>query len=172
MTKTRATRTGPSWGVLALATAIIASTSVPHIAAAQSADRVWAQCTLTPTAVTELITSMTNSDTANRLGAKRVAFVVIYSLEGNDGQPLSGVTDPEGSHTGPVICRNTTVATGGLTSTPTSVLQTDNIPSSGGGTVDVLDVENALVLRYRESGTLRKRYCHTVDANEDCFLLR
>jgi hypothetical protein len=145
-----------------MATAFIASTSVPDIAAAQSnptADRVWAQCTLTQAEVTAL----TNRMTGTGLGTpKTVAFVVIYSFQGNDGQPLTG-----GGFTGPVICRAPGVNIG-------QVLQTDNIGTTG-DPVDVLDVENAIILRYQESGPplgpVEKRYCHTVDANTDCFRL-
>jgi hypothetical protein len=154
MTKTRSTRIGAACGALAIATAF-ATTSVPDIAAAQSnptADRVWAQCTLTQAEVTAL----TNRMTGTGLGTpKTVAFVVIYSFQGNDGQPLTG-----GGFTGPVICRAPGVNI-------QQVLQTDNI-----GTSDVLDVENALILRYQPDGSsVEKRYCHTVDANSDCFRL-
>jgi hypothetical protein len=147
-----------------MATAFIAGTSVPGSAAPPSnptADRVWAQCTLTSAEVTAL----TNRMTGTGLGTpKTVAFVVIYSFQGNDGQPLTG-----GGFTGPVLCRNTAVVP-----SIDQVLQTDNIGTTS-APVDVLDVENALILRYQESGPplgpVQKRYCHTVDANTDCFRL-
>ena len=163
MTKTRSTRIGAACGALAVATASIASACIPGVAAAQSAptaNRVWAQCVLTSDAVTALKSSMTSTGLATD---KKIAFVVIYSFEANDGQRLSGTTTPEGPHTGPVICRNTT-------DTPAvsidQVLQTDNI-----STTNVLDVENAIILRYGTTN-VEKRYCHSVDANTDCFRLR
>jgi hypothetical protein len=144
---------------LAIATAFIASTSIPGIAAAQQADRVWAlDCTLGNDTVDGLEQDMAAAG-GNRLGTPTVAFVVIYSFQGNDGQPLSGVTDPEGPHTGPVICRAPGVNIN-------QVLQTADIP-----TTNVLDVENAIILRYGTT-SVEKRYCHTVDANSDCFRLR
>ena len=82
---------------------------------------------------------------------RQVAFVVIYSFEGNGGQQLT-----DGRFTGPVICRAPTVSI-------EQVLQTDNLP-----TTNVLDVGNALTLRYGTTN-IKNRHCLTVDANNDCF---
>jgi hypothetical protein len=161
MTKTRSTRMSAAYGALAIATASMASASFPGVAAAQQpqANRVWAECTLNSgegaiDTITGLLEDMGASST--QLAPSEVAFVVIYSLQENDGQPLTG-----GGFTGPVICRNTEVAPD-----VDQVLQTDNIP-----TTDLLDVENAIILRYGTTN-VEKRYCHTVDANTDCFRLR
>jgi hypothetical protein len=159
MTKTRSTRIGAACGALAIATASMASACFPSVAAAQSAptaDRVWAQCQLSIDTVNQLVADMDAADTSNRLtlDPEQVAFVVIYSFQGNDGQQLTA-----GGFTGPVICRDTGVAIN-------QVLQTDDI-----STTNVLDVENAIILRYG-TANVEKRYCHTVDANTDCFRLR
>ena len=47
-------------------------------------------------------------------------------------------------------------------------------PSTGADSVDILDLEEALILRYApnfegEGGDPEKRFCHTVDENTDCF---
>ena len=166
MTKTRSPEAWRLDGAFALVAALIASISVPGIVAAQSIpreNRVWAGCTLSPSAVTALTDSMS----ANQLGTpKQVAFVVIYSFLENDGQPLS----TGGGFTGPVLCRNTAVAPN-----ISQVLQTDNLGTAG-APVDVLDFENATILRYQASGAtpgpVQKRICHSVDASSDCFNLR
>jgi hypothetical protein len=150
MTKTRSTRMG-ACAALAMATASIASTSIPSIAAAQEPDRVWAlDCTLSDGTEQGLKDDM--DDASNRLTDERqVAFVVIYSFEENDGQQLTA-----GGFTGPVICRAPGVSID-------KAQQTDDIPRT-----NVLDVENAIILRYGTTN-VEKRYCHTVDANADCF---
>jgi hypothetical protein len=151
-------------GALALAMAATIATSTAFAqSGAPTADRIWAQCVLHSDTVNALINDMTNSPQGNRLGtAKEVAFVVIYSFQDNDGQPLGA-----GGFTGPVLCRNTTVVPNVATTLQTASIGTSSRP------VDVLDVENAFILRYQESGTtnIEKRFCHTVDANSDCFRL-
>jgi hypothetical protein len=123
---------------------------------AQTADRVWADCELSPDTVNALLGHV-GGLTSNNAGSQEVAFVVIYSISNdNNGQPV-GTRD----FTGPVICRNTAVV--GI---PTPAQQTDPI-----GTVDILDAASAFLLRYRDGGTLRNRLCHTVDSTTDCFLI-
>ena len=153
MTKTRSTRIG-ACAALAMATASIASTSIPSIAAAQEPDRVWAfDCTLSDGAEQGLKDDM--DDASNKLtDGRQVAFVMIYSFEENHGQQLTA-----GGFTGPVICRAPGVSID-------QVLQTDDIP-----TTDVRDVENAIILRYGTTN-VEVRLCYTVHAGEDCFWLR
>jgi hypothetical protein len=153
MTKTRSTRIG-ACAALAMATVSIASTSIPSIAAAQEPDRVWEECKLNSgeseiNTIQGLLDDMEAS--SEQLAPSKVAFVVIYSFEENDGQQLTA-----GGFTGPVICRAPGVNID-------KVQQTDDIP-----TTNVLDVENVIILRYGTTN-VEKRYCHTVDGNADCF---
>jgi hypothetical protein len=152
MTKTRSTRIG-ACAALALATASIASTSIPSIAAAQERNRVWGlDCAFSDDTEQALRQHMNENAAPERLTPERqVAFVLIYSLEGNGGQQLT-----DGEFTGPVICRAPGVNID-------QILQTDNTPRT-----DVLDVENALSVRYGTTN-IKNRYCLTVDANNDCF---
>jgi hypothetical protein len=156
MTKTRSTRMG-ACAALAMATASIASTSIPSIAAAQERDRVWAlDCTLSDDTVEALKKHMNDAAPEKLTGEGHVAFVVIYSFEENGGQQLT-----VGGFTGPVICRNTDVVP-----EIDQVLQTDNTP-----TTDLRDVANAIILRYG-TANIEQRYCYTVGAKQDCFHLR
>jgi hypothetical protein len=133
-----------------MATASIASTSIPSIAAAQEPDRVWAlDCTLSDGTEQGLKDDMASERLTDE---RQVALVVIYSFEGNGGQQLT-----DGRFTGPVICRAPTVSI-------EQVLQTDDIP-----TTDVLDVGNALTLRYGTTN-IKNLHCLAVDANNDCFV--
>ena len=151
MTKIRSTRIG-ACAALAMATASIASTSIPSITAAQERDRVWAlDCTLSDGSQQALIQDMNEAGLERLTGQRQIAYIVIHSFEENGGQQLTA-----GGFTGAVICRPPTVNID-------QVLQTDNIP-----TTNVLDWGNALTLRY---GTTNIKNCHcfTVDANNDCF---
>jgi hypothetical protein len=140
-----------------MATASIASTSIPSIAAAQERDRVWAlDCTLSDDTVEALKEHMNDAGLERLTGDRQVAFVFIYSFEENGGQQLTA-----GGFTGPVICRNTDVVP-----EIDQVLQTDNTP-----TTDLRDVANAIILRYGTTN-IEQRYCYTVGANQDCFHLR
>ena len=149
-----------------MAAALIASLSVPGTAAAQSnptADRVWAGCTLNQTEVDALINRMTASSGGNQLGTpKQVAFIVIHSLQENNGQPRTA-----GGFTGPVICRAPGVSIN-------EVLQTTTIPSSG-SPVDLLDQQSGMSVLYRDpAGSTspadnKKRFCWTVTSFADCF---
>jgi hypothetical protein len=142
---------GRSLAAAALAAALLIGVS--GAALAQTADRVWADCQLSPETVTSLLGDV-GGIASNNAGSQEVAFVVIYSISNeNNGQPVE-----TRDFTGPVICRNPAVV--GITATQ----QTDPI-----GTVDILDAASAFLLRYRDGGTLRNRVCHTVDSNTDCF---
>ena len=90
-----------------------------------------------------------------------IAFVVVYSLNNdNNGQPLAGAA------TGPVLCADPTV-----TGTPAETTADAQIPPEG--TVDIRDSSEAFLLRYEASGTTEAetRFCHTTNANVDCFQL-
>ena len=116
-------------------------------------------CNLSSTTVNSL-----RSDVASGIGSAagdvEVAFVVVYSINNdNNGQPVATGT------TGPILCTNATVVNRETTD------QTTQIPSSG--TVDIFDSSEAFILRYQHSGAseAESRFCHTVNANVDCFHL-
>jgi hypothetical protein len=93
----------------------------------------------------------------NRIqGDAQIAFVVVYSLQENDGQAVQAPGGASG-FTGPIISRNPAL---GITEPD----QTATLNS-----VDILVAEEAFVLRHQSGGTIRKRFCHSVDANTDCF---
>jgi hypothetical protein len=148
------------YGALAMA-ALIASVSLPGTAAAQSnptADRVWAQCVLTPAAVTALTASMASSQLVTQ---KQIGFVVIHSFQENNGQELS---TSGGGFTGPVICRAPGVSIN-------EVEQTALIGSNS-SPVDLLDQQSGMSVLYRDStdpADNRKRFCWTVTSLADCF---
>jgi hypothetical protein len=152
------------YGALAMAAALIASVSVLGTAAAQSnptADRVWADCVLTPDAVTALTASMASNQLVMQ---KQIGFVVIHSFQENNGQGLSA---SGGGFTGPVICRAPGVSID-------EVLQTDPIGSTS-SPVDLLDQQSGMSVLYRDpSGSTdpadnKKRFCWTVTSLADCF---
>lgn len=150
-------------------------------------NHVWGGCELSAEAVNEIRQNIFDSaggeggpfgDFADSL---EVAFVVVYSLQENDGQPLT----TEG-HTGPILCVGGTVGEGishlGIETTTDTTQIPDPTSNAGSGdavSVDILDLEEALALRYLPlfddgegglfEGIPEKRYCHTVDDNNDCF---
>lgn len=125
----------------------------------QDANRV-GLCTLEDDTIAAL-----QGDVAAGIGAEgdvEVAFVVVYSLNNdNHGQPVADGT------TGPVLCTNPDFVG------PDETAQTDQIPDTG--TVDIRDSSEAFILRYEPSATeaaeAEARFCHTVNANVDCFLV-
>jgi hypothetical protein len=116
-------------------------------------------CSLGNTTITNLQTDVAAGIGINQ-GDVEIAFVVVYSLNNdNNGQPLDGVA------TGPILCTNDDFLD------PTAAAANDVIPPSG--TVDIFDSSEAFLLRYEENETTdtETRFCHTTNANVDCFLL-
>lgn len=142
---------------LGLAAGTLMSLCLAGPAVAQDANRL-GLCSLSSGAVTALQSDVA----AETLGDVEVAFVVVYSLNfDNNGQPLNGAA------TGPILCVNEDV-----TGVPSSTFATEEIPDDG-GTVDIFDSAEAFLLRFEEteSGEPETRFCHTTNANVDCFLL-
>jgi hypothetical protein len=104
----------------------------------------------------------------------RVSFVVVHTLNPNDGQPLKS---PASAFTGPVLC-----AAPPLPGVGVRVERTDE--QADINNIDILGAEESLILHYRpaaSAGTAgdrpkppardrtEKRFCHTVANNTDCF---
>ena len=148
---------------LVLSSVALAGTTAPLFA--QTANQVWAGCVLN-TALANLQADVTAG--ASLTAPPEIAFVVVYSLNNdNDGQQIT--TGPPGNFSGPVICRNPAASIA-------TAKQTDPIPVGGSGasSVDILDAEEAFILRYRinggpNNGKVEKRVCHTVNSNTQCF---
>jgi hypothetical protein len=153
-------------------------------------NHVWAGCELDNGAVTVLrqriiASSGGESSPFGDASDLQIAFVVVYSFQENDGQALVG---GEGGFTGPVLCLGGDAGEGFEPFAIETTTETTSIPdpesdaaSSGAESVDILDLEEALALRYLPlfddgegglfEGTPEKRYCHTVDGNNDCFTI-
>jgi hypothetical protein len=122
-------------------------------------------CTLDSTTYNDLFTLL-NPITNPPFNPGEVAFVVIYTLNNNNGQKLSGPGPAR--YTGPVVCTSPGVSM-------TATLGTTDIPNStdqpGASSIDLLNTEEAFLLRYKiNPGTkIEKRFCHTVANNSDCF---
>jgi hypothetical protein len=152
---------GPRLSRLAVATLIsLSAVGSAWPAFAQDANRL-ELCSLDSDTVEEL-----QADVAAGTGIAEsdveIAFVVVYSLNNdNNGQALNGAA------TGPVLCANETV-----TGFPAETTADTPIPP-GAGTVDIRDSSEAFLLRYEESDTTdaETRFCHTINANVDCFVL-
>ena len=147
---------------LALGLTTLASLPAPALAVdPPAANRIWHGCELSSALAGDLETLIdtqggTSGSSAidDRPDASiEVAFVVVYSLNNvNDGQPVGSA-----GFTGPIIC-----AAPSFSVQPTT--QTPDIPSA-----DLLDAEDAFILRYRSDGNTQKRICHTVGSSTDCF---
>jgi hypothetical protein len=138
-------------------------------------ERVWAGCVLSAATVAAI-----QADVLSGIGLNlpqpvaddiQVAFVFVYSLQDNDGQgPVK--TGSVTGFTGPVLCSNPAEV-----ATPIKVKETDDIPGpngpAGATSVDILDLEEAMILRYKvnggsANGKIEKRVCHTTGNNNDC----
>jgi hypothetical protein len=99
-------------------------------------------------------------------GDVQVAFVLVYSLEENDGQPVN-LSGPGTGFTGPVLCLN------GTDFAIAETTQTTAIPENVTKTADFLDFEEVSIIRYRlnPDGPIQKVLCHTVKSNSDCVLI-
>jgi hypothetical protein len=119
-------------------------------------------CSLDSETVEELQADVA-AGTGIAAGDVEIAFVVVYSLNNdNNGQPLDGTA------TGPVLCANEAV-----TGLPAETTADTQIPSGEEDTFDIRDSSEAFLLRYEPSGTpnAETRFCHTTNANVDCYLL-
>jgi hypothetical protein len=153
------------YGAIALATALLLGSPIPALSQVAPPDpeesHVWAGCVLDAATVAALQTDVNVGIEAELDSDIEVAFVVVYSLKENDGQPI------DSGFTGPVICTNPDLVAEETT-------QTDDIGSAG-DTVTILDAEEAFLLRYQfeeSPEVIEKRVCHTVDNNTDCFLIK
>jgi hypothetical protein len=178
------------YGLPALAAAAL-TTGGPHPVSAGGGgipapeeNHVWGGCELSQEAVEAIQDSIFNSsggeggpfgDFPENL---EVAFVVVYSLQENDGQLLP---DTEG-YTGPILCLGGFPGEGFTPFGIESTSEDSPIPPEPGEgdptSVNILDLEEALILRYEPNfpgegepftGNPEKRFCHTVDDNTDCF---
>lgn len=148
----------------ALAIAFAALVSAPALVSAQKADRIWSGCILLDdetdmdlAAALEALIDDQGDSGPNPINDRddaniEVAFVVVYSLNNvHDGQPVGS-----SGFTGPIIC-----TAPGFSIDSTS--QTAEIENA-----NILDAEDAFILRYDQDG-IKKRICHTVASNTDCF---
>jgi hypothetical protein len=149
------------------------------------ANHVWAGCTLSNTTVNDIRSAIQAGQNIDKPNVE-VSYLVVYSSNNpNNGQPLTA-----GGFTGPVICTAPAVPP-----FPQVLIEktteSEDIPNSadqpGATSVDLLDISEALVLRYSYQPTgaaLKKesRFCHTVahsgtggfsspppETNTDCF---
>jgi hypothetical protein len=162
-----------SLAILAIA-AFVVSVWLQAVAAppgAPQANRIFAACTFTTASLRAALTI--NSSFKNKFADNDVqaSYILIYvRTNPNDGQKLDG-TPP--TFTGPVLCVNSGTESIDQT-TETTVIPTQ----SGVTSVDILDAEEALHLRYKlnpppaPGKDIEKRVCHTANANSDCFFIR
>jgi hypothetical protein len=131
-------------------------------------ERVWGGCVLSPGTVAAIQADVNDGIGADADTDIQVAFLFVYSLNDNDGQgPVK--SGPVTGFTGPVLCANSDADfVDRVVLEPVKIKETDDVPSSG--TVDILDIEEAMILRYRlGNGDIEKRVCHTTGNNNDCF---
>jgi hypothetical protein len=177
----RWTRMTSACKAMALASALVVGSLVQALAAddppGPAANKVWGGCRLNAPTVLALENDL---EAQGGIGSNKaeVNFVVVYTLKNpNNGQLLSG-----SSFTGPVICTNRAAvgitafdkggAAGGVL-----LKETTDIPTgthTGVATINVLSAEEAFILQYELNNTanplpIEKRFCHTTDANVDCF---
>jgi hypothetical protein len=153
--------------------ALLACSSLPALAVDPAQpERVWGGCVLDPATVENIQIDVNEGIGADLDTDIQVAFVVVYSLNDNDGQgPVS--LGPTTGFTGPILCTNPAEV-----GTPIEVTESQDIPTqtgpSGATSIDILDVEEAMILRYEVNGgsaggAIEKRFCHTTGVNNDCF---
>lgn len=144
-------------GAAAAALLLVGTVGVALPALGQTANRL-GLCTLDSTTVGALAGDVGDAVTGVNSSAVEVAFVVVYSISNdNNGQPVAGGT------TGPVLCTNPNAPIPFETSADT------DIPG-----IDILDSAEAFLLRFEGSGGTTEpetRFCHTTNANVDCYLL-
>jgi len=113
-------------------------------------------CTLNEDTVTDL-----QEDVDADIGVDgdvEIAFVVVYSISNdNNGQPVATGT------TGPILCTNPDAPVPFETAADTDIFD-----------IDTLDSAEAFLLRFEGTGGSsdpETRFCHTTNANVDCYLL-
>jgi hypothetical protein len=142
---------GPTSRAVAFVVAALSCSLVADPTMAQSANHVFSNCQLN----TSLAGLTADLQTAG-ISSPTIDFVVVYSLANpNDGQVVSG------GFSGPVLCRGPSVDVAPETGT-------DPIP----GAVNLRDIETALITQYVSAGQTRKRFCHSVNVNSDCFAIQ
>jgi hypothetical protein len=139
---------------IALGSALLVGSTVAALA--QSANHAYGGCSLDlTTTVQDLLRDINNTGSFNTAQLK-VSFVIVYTMNNNDGQRLGG-----NSYSGVILCKNPDE----VSIQPTT--ETTVIPN-----VDIKDIEQTYVLRYQlngGSGAIEKRVCQQTDANTDCF---
>jgi hypothetical protein len=178
------------YGLPALAAAALTTVGPGPVSAgggglpAPEENHVWAGCQLDSDTVEaiqdDVFTSSLDGSEFSPFGSPsnvQVAFIVVYSLQENDGQGLDGGEGPPFS--GPILCAGGFPFGGGGIAPFNVATTTEDSPipdpSTGADSVDILDLEEALILRYAPNfeggggGDPEKRFCHTVDENTDCF---
>jgi hypothetical protein len=143
-------------GAAAAALLLVGPVGVALPALGQTTANRLGLCTLDAATVTALQGDVGAGVGAN--GVPEVAFVVVYSINNdNNGQPIPGGT------TGPVLCTNPNAPLPLATPADTDILG-----------IDILDSAEAFLLRFEGSGGTTEpetRFCHTTNANVDCYLL-
>jgi hypothetical protein len=153
----------------------------PEAVGDPASDRVWAGCVLSGTTIDDIETAI---GLGSNIGVADFTFGVVYArTKPNSGQPRT--TTSGGGFTGPVVC----IPQSGLGVAIEKTDQEENIPTAedqgtGVSKIDLLDIGQALVERYRygTTPTFENRFCHTVsnpgeseppftppETNTDCF---
>jgi hypothetical protein len=135
-------------------TASLTLAAPPSDVATPAAVRLWGGCQLT--------SNTHNAIVAETGGA--ADFIVAYSLQPNDGQPFGTQVPPV--YTGPIVC--TAPQTGIKSYTEGTPLPNGD---TGGASVDLLNTEQALVVRYSVGGP-EKRVCRSVGDRTDCYQVK
>lgn len=111
--------------------------------------------------------AMLNGDELHPDGQLKASYILIYVRQNpNNGQNITPLGTPTTSFTGPILCRNVDTDAIAKTTEGTS------IP----GPVDILGAEEVSHLQLQPSSSTepndrKKRVCHTVASNTDCFLI-
>lgn len=135
----------------------LAALGISSPASAQFANRL-GLCELSAGTITALQADVDRNIVVE--GTPEIAFVVVYSITNdNNGQALSG-----GGTSGPILC-----GPGFITNPP---FPTD--ADADVSDIDILDAAEAFLLRYEGTGGSsppETRFCHTTNANVDCYRL-
>ena len=162
-----------AYGTLAM---LLLAGGTPAAMADPMPNRVFAECVLNTSSQGQQINTVAglqedildanppgNADEIQDDPPPEIAYVIIYAINNdNNGQLLVDNQENPVGFTGPVICVHPDFDI-------TEVLQTTDIPD-----VDILDVQDALILRHTPEGAAASvedanRTCHTTDGNTDCF---
>jgi hypothetical protein len=118
-------------------------------------DRLWGGCVLARNDASAL---------SSQLGSA-FDFVVLYSLQVHDGQPVQ--TPTASGQTGPVVCTAPGVSI-------KSYSEGTDLPNSdtGGSSIDIFTPVHGLLVRYEKIATVEKRICHATGAIRECRTVR